>query len=115
MLSLFFRSRLGTSDSLGILFSKESIHGFSQFVMRAFLGTKMSSGLHRTFCWPFPLPFFSQISKVKESSYQLLRVEEYLGTPGPRGGQWSLGPSRELQRISQSQVEDETGMSAASF
>lgn len=40
MLSLFFRSRLGTSDSLGILFSEESFYGFSQFVMWAFLGKK---------------------------------------------------------------------------
>ena len=28
MLSLFFRSRLGTSDSLGILFSEKSFYGF---------------------------------------------------------------------------------------
>ena len=33
--------------------------------------------LHRTFCWPFHIPFYSQIlksSKDKERSYQLLRV-----------------------------------------
>ena len=41
MISLFFRSHLGTSDSLVILFSEVSFHGFSQFVMWAFLGKKV--------------------------------------------------------------------------
>ena len=39
---------------------------------------------------------------------------DYLGTQGLGGGQWSVGPARELQWISQSQFEDGAAMSAAS-
>ena len=39
---------------------------------------------------------------------------DYLGTLVLGGGQWSVGPARELQWISQSQFEDGAAMSAAS-
>ena len=40
---------------------------------------------------------------------------DYLGTQGLGGGQWSVGPARELQWIYQSLFEDEAAMSAVNW